>query len=176
MKTFRNLVAAALGCGLFLALSSTAALAHDTLKSSSPAKNAQVTKIESIELVFSGRIRFPTVVLHDAQGKQVTLDPPEAVGDKVTARVPQPPAPGAYTIAWRVVSSDGHPIEGEIPFTLAGPNGAPVASQPAATPQTAASTGVPVWVWVGLVVLVILGAGTALLTRRSRKSEDLSQQ
>lgn len=172
MRTFRNLVAAILGCGLILALGPTAAYAHDTLKSSSPAKDSHVSKLESIELVFSGRIRFPTVVLHDAQGKQVTLDPPEATGDKVTTRVPQPPAAGAYTIAWRVVSSDGHPIEGEIPFTVGGAQGAPVAS----TPQAPESTGVPVWVWGGLVVLVILGAGTALLTRRSRKSEDLSQQ
>ncbi|NUR84946.1 MAG: copper resistance protein CopC [Nonomuraea sp.] len=173
MKIIRNLVAALIGCGLTLALGSQAALAHDSLKSSNPAKDANVAKLESIDLEYTGRIRFPTVVLHDAQGKQVTLGQPQADGDKVTVPVPAQLPDGAYTVAWRVVSSDGHPIEGEIPFTVGTGAAAPQASQAAQDPG---SQGVPSWVWIGLGVLVVLGIGTALLTRRSRKSEDLSQQ
>ncbi|WP_157244488.1 copper resistance CopC family protein [Nonomuraea typhae] len=128
-------VVTAVTCGLLLFLSAPAALAHDGLKASSPSKNAKVKALEEIELEFTARIRMPFVVLHDAKGKAVELAKPVADGKIVTAKVPTPPAPGKYVIGWRVVSSDGHPIVGEIPFTFTPP------PPPAETPTPEASTG-----------------------------------
>jgi len=36
----------------------------------------------------------------------------------LTARIEGPMPSGAYTIAWRTASSDGHAIRGEIPFRV----------------------------------------------------------
>ncbi|MFI6497325.1 copper resistance protein CopC [Nonomuraea typhae] len=188
-------VVTAVTCGLLLFLSAPAALAHDGLKTSSPSKNAKVKALEEIELEFTARVRMPFVVLHDAKGKAVELGKPVADGKIVTAEVPAAPAPGKYVIGWRVVSSDGHPIMGEIPFTLtappppaetptpeasAGGTSAPEASAPQApatteavqTPETTEaaseqpSQGLPGWVWLVLAALVVLGIGTFVVTKR----------
>ncbi|MEU1729764.1 copper resistance CopC family protein [Streptosporangium sp. NPDC020145] len=169
----RRMVLAVAGCGVLLALTAPAALAHDQLRSSSPAKNAEVSSPERIELVFSSRVHFPAVVLRRTDNTQAPLGTPRTEGPKVTADVTQPLAPGGYVIAWRVVSSDGHPIEGEIPFTVTGsgePSApgesvAPTASavQVSASPAPAAAdeeapSGIPWWIWAALAALAAIGA------------------
>ncbi|GGS63478.1 copper resistance protein CopC [Nonomuraea spiralis] len=171
MKSSWPVRLASLACAALLALlPATAALAHDTLKSSSPAKNAQVSAIERIELEFNAHVQFPFVVLHDAAGKAVEVGKPRADGPTVVADVPRQPAPGAYVIAWRVVSSDGHPIEGEIPFVVKGSSSQPAEAPSAAEEPPAAAAGVPGWIWGGLAVLVVLGA--FLLIRGARRGPD----
>jgi hypothetical protein len=82
---------------------------------------------------------------------------------------------GAYQIGYRVVSADGHPISGSVPFTMttagtgSGRAAAPSGSNPAADAPAAGGTGgAPVWPWiVGAVVVVAIGAGAALRLGRS---------
>ncbi|GAA2210844.1 hypothetical protein GCM10009850_063030 [Nonomuraea monospora] len=180
---FRKALMTALACVLLFALPVSPAYAHDTLKRSSPAKDAEVTSVEEIELEYSASVKFPFVVLHDAAGKEVALGKPRLAGAVVSTEVPQPLAPGSYVIAWRVVSSDGHPIEGEIPFSVKGsatasasPAGAASGTEAARPPAVAgerpaaASAGVPGWIWGGLAVLVVLGA--FVLIRSSRRRPD----
>ncbi|MBE1593774.1 copper resistance protein CopC [Nonomuraea angiospora] len=184
----RHIIGAALACALILIFPASPAFAHDALKSSSPAKNSQVGSVDEIELEYSASVKFPFVVLHDAAGKEVLLGKPVLDGPKVLTDVPQPLPPGPYVIAWRVVSSDGHPIEGEIPFSVKGSpspsaspssiGGGPTASTPpqavgsaaAAGERPAASAGVPGWIWGGLAVLVVLGA--FVLIRTARRGPD----
>ncbi|MFB4263605.1 copper resistance protein CopC [Nonomuraea sp. GTA35] len=188
MALFRKAATAALACALLLTLPASPAFAHDTLKRSSPAKNAEVSSAEEIELEYSASVKFPFVVLHDATGKEVALGKPRLDGPLVSADVPEPPAPGSYVIAWRVVSSDGHPIEGEIPFSVKGSSSASASASPAGsaavTPSSAAPgtgaaqpsaaaaepAGVPGWIWGALAVLVVLGA--FVLFRSSRRRPD----
>ncbi|PZG15755.1 copper resistance CopC family protein [Nonomuraea aridisoli] len=172
---------AALVCAAVLTCPAAPASAHDALKRSSPAKDAQVSSLEEIELEYSASVKFPFVVLHDAAGKQVPLGEPRLEGPKVFAGVPRPLAPGAYVIGWRVVSSDGHPIEGEIPFRVKGapsPRATPAAE--AAPPTDAGGTpaaresaaaGVPGWIWGGLAVLLVLGAFVLLRSSRRKPGE-----
>ncbi|MEV0347649.1 copper resistance protein CopC [Nonomuraea sp. NPDC050680] len=170
-----------IGCGLFLSATAPAALAHDSLKSSSPARNATVSGVQTIELEYSSRVRFPLVVLRTAAGKTIQLGEPQADGPKVRTAVPTQLAGGPYVIAWRVVSSDGHPIEGEIPFTVKGAATGATASAteaaPAAPATSAESTrpaaaaqgggGIPGWLWGGLAALVVAGLAVWLLARRT---------
>ncbi|MEV1242870.1 copper resistance CopC family protein [Nonomuraea sp. NPDC049750] len=171
---------AVIGCGLFLAATAPAALAHDSLKSSSPAKNATVSGVQTIELEYSSRVRFPLVVLRTADGKTIQLGEPQADGPKVRTAVPTQLAGGSYVIAWRVVSSDGHPIEGEIPFTVKGAaagatasateaaSAAPATSAEGTRPAAAAQGGgIPGWLWGGLAALVVAGLAVWLLSRRT---------
>ncbi|MFI6318848.1 copper resistance protein CopC [Nonomuraea sp. NPDC050556] len=156
-------------CGGILLMSASPALAHDSLKSSSPAKDARVDAVKEITLEYSARVRFPFVVLHDTAGRKIALGEPRADGPKVITEVGEKLPPGAYVIAWRVVSSDGHPIEGEIPFTVMGA-ASPGSSAPAASATSASSSesrGIPVWVWVTGGVLLLAGVGLALRSRRS---------
>ncbi|WP_214108681.1 copper resistance CopC family protein [Acrocarpospora catenulata] len=116
-RFIRNSVMAAIAGGLFLALSAPAAYAHDRLKSSNPAKDEKVSSLETIELEYTSKIRFPVVALLQDDQK-LPLGKPKLDGDTVRVEVTEPLSAGKYVIAWRVVSIDGHPIEGEIPFTV----------------------------------------------------------
>lgn len=62
-RSVRTTAVTALCCALFGVLGAPAALAHDRLKSSSPAKDAKVSAVERIKLEFSSRIRFPALAL-----------------------------------------------------------------------------------------------------------------
>ncbi|MFI6511490.1 copper resistance protein CopC [Streptosporangium sp. NPDC050855] len=120
MKT--SPVAAALALLVALVLGTafaTPALAHDRLKSSSPAKDAKVERLEEVKLTFSASVRFPNVVVRSGDTSHQD-GKPSVDGAVVTQKVKAGLPPGRYVIAYRVVSSDGHPIEGEIPFTLVG--------------------------------------------------------
>ncbi|MEV5409303.1 copper resistance protein CopC [Thermopolyspora sp. NPDC052614] len=97
------------------------ALAHTTLKRSDPAKNAKVEKLERVELEFTEQVRLPTVIVRGPGGKNVHDGKAKADGRIVTQDVVDDLPAGKYTIAYRVVSADGHPVEGEIPFTVVAP-------------------------------------------------------
>ncbi|TMR92283.1 copper resistance CopC family protein [Nonomuraea basaltis] len=96
------------------------ALAHDALKSSSPAKGAEVAALDEVKLEFTAKVRTPFVIVRGPGDAQHELGKPEVDGPVVTQAVKGPLPDGKYTIAYRVVSSDGHPIEGEIPFKVKG--------------------------------------------------------
>lgn len=91
------------------------ALAHDTLVSADPEDGASVaTMPEEITLTYSADILdvSPVVRLADADGEVVAELEPVVDGPEVTAAVEDPLPAGDYQVQWRVVSSDGHPIEG----------------------------------------------------------------
>ncbi|GGS62162.1 copper resistance protein CopC [Nonomuraea spiralis] len=126
------------GAVLLLLATAPAALAHDRLKDSSPADGAKVAQVESIELEFTSRMTMPTLVLDGPAGKNLPLGKPRSQGVKVTAEPGEPLEPGRYRLAWRVVSSDGHPISGELRFTVTAP------ATPTAEPSdTATATAEP---------------------------------
>ncbi|WP_436757134.1 copper resistance CopC family protein [Streptosporangium sp. V21-05] len=146
MKTSPVAVALALLAALVLGTAfASPALAHDRLKSSNPAKGAKVENLEEVKLTFSATVRFPNVVVRS--GDETHQDgKPAADGPVVTQKVKGDLPPGEYVIAYRVVSSDGHPIEGEIPFTLLGsaeasPSPSPPPSENSPSPEATESAG-----------------------------------
>jgi methionine-rich copper-binding protein CopC len=177
-STFRVMILLCLSLG-FLAVLTPSALAHDSLKSSSPAKNSVVSGVDQIELEFSAHVSFPVVILHDAAGRRFESGTARTDGPKVFQGVQRPLPSGNYVVAWRIVSSDGHPVEGEIPFTVrassnpAATVAAPVPSAGVTTPAAgdAQQTGISVWVWLALAVLVI--AGTLAMLGGRKKHADV---
>ncbi|MGW0588209.1 copper resistance CopC family protein [Streptosporangium sp. NPDC002607] len=139
MKTSPVAVALALLVALVLGTAfASPALAHDRLKSSDPAKGAKVESLEEVKLTFTASVRFPNVVVRS--GDENHQDgKPVVDGTVVTQKVKEDLPPGDYVIAYRVVSSDGHPIEGEIPFTLLGSASPSESASESASPSAAAS-------------------------------------
>ncbi|MGP3913804.1 copper resistance protein CopC [Nonomuraea sp. 10N515B] len=115
------------------------ALAHDALKSSTPAKGAEVEALDEVKLEFSATVRMPFVIVRGPGDTPRQAGDPKVDGKVVTQAVKGPLPDGKYTIAYRVVSSDGHPIEGEIPFTVKGAKTASPSPEPSgdasATPE-----------------------------------------
>ncbi|MEV4460804.1 copper resistance CopC family protein [Microbispora sp. NPDC049633] len=161
------------------------AQAHTSLKSSDPQKNAQVKTLQKVTLEFADSVQFPVVVVRGEDGKRYENGSPAVEGPKVTQAVTEPVPPGRYTIAWRVVSPDGHPLEGEIPFTViddqslgtATSAAAPGETASAAAPSSAATaqateagstgrTGVPGWIWAVIFGIAGVGIGMFLSLRK----------
>ena len=90
------------------------ALAHDELLSTDLVLNDAGTELESFQLTFSNSIIEvgTEIVVTSVDGADISDGAPQIAGPVVTQPLTADLAPGSYTAAWRVVSSDGHPIDG----------------------------------------------------------------
>lgn len=185
-------LAAVLAAAALLLVPAAPAAAHNSLKTTTPAKNAELDKAPTeITLEFLQKLdpAFTTIVLSDAAEQKVPTGEPVVTGAKGTIGIDGALANGTYTVAYRVVSADGHPVQGSYAFTVADPAGAeapaptPAGSSPAAeptTPPTEPATASPVaatdndggggigtaTVIGGGVLLVLVAGGLVLLRRR----------
>lgn len=122
----------AVGFGLGL-VGSTPAAAHTELVSSSPADGAELDAApDSVELVFSEDL-LPKTVSVAVQAGDAQATPAADVrvtGPTVTVPWPAEITSGPVTVNYRVVSADGHPVEGALTFALPAES-SPAASTPA---------------------------------------------
>ncbi|MEV8514219.1 copper resistance CopC family protein [Dactylosporangium sp. NPDC051484] len=189
--TPRAALAATAAALLVILLPAQPAWAHERLVSTDPADGASVTTpITEVTLTFNAPVksRFSTVVVTGADGAGHAQGAPRAVDSTLIQAVGALP-PGPVRVAWRTVSADGHPIEGQFTFTNAAPPPAsaaaspspattgsaagsaaaapsPAADQPASSGQDSPATA---WWWiVAAVVLVPAAAGGWLWSRRRR--------
>jgi len=92
---------------------------------------------ESVVLVFSEELNpdLVTITVTESTGFSLADGPPQISGAEVVQ--PLIPASGEYTVAYRVVSADGHPIQGTVTFTVTAPAPEPSATeQPDTSPTT----------------------------------------
>ena len=97
------------------------AQAHDTLLSTDPEDGATLeTSPEDVTFTFSADILevSPLVRITDEDGTELAEIVPTIDGPTATATLPEPLPAGTHSIQWRVVSSDGHPIEGTLTLTV----------------------------------------------------------
>jgi methionine-rich copper-binding protein CopC len=179
-----RLLAATLAACVALLLGAAPAFAHTRLESSDPAdKSSLDTAPESVSLTFNEDIEseFASMSVVGPDGTNYASGAVSASGGTVSTAVsPLGPA-GAYEIGYRVVSDDGHPVQGKVSFTLTtpGPAAATAPTAQAAPPATTAvepqassqsGEGAPIWPWlVGAVILVAAGAVVALRLGRQRQ-------
>ena len=119
---------------MVLATASSAA-AHDSIVSATPEADATIGVVpQEISLTFSGEILTvgSAVVIEviTPGGQNLATEQPQIDGTTVTQALTGDQEPGLYTVRWRVVSSDGHPISDEYTYTLES------AAIPDNTPQT----------------------------------------
>ena len=186
LKFLRGVAVAVLAAAALL-LGAAPAMAHARLISSDPPDGASLDAgPQRVSLTFSDQMtgEFDAITVVGPDEKQYQTGDVTAEGSTVSIAV-QPLGPtGVYEIGYRVVSADGHPVEGTLSFTLTTPgpaaaattNAAP-AGAPAATPAPAAaptapdndSGGMPLWPWlVGAIVLI--GAGVVVALRLGKSS------
>jgi len=139
---------AALIAGLTLAFTgATAATAHSELEESSPAQGATLSSVTELVLTFGEGVvpDYSTVVLADASDIVVELGTPtyDTTSTVMTIPIVSGALPnGDYVAGFRIVSVDGHPIAGEVDFTVTGSDApALVPGAPAATDEDSAAAG-----------------------------------
>ncbi|WP_454293360.1 copper resistance CopC family protein [Salana multivorans] len=123
------------------------ASAHDTLRTSTPADGAVLDTAPSevvLEMSATALELGTEIQVLDTAGTNVASGAPEIADRFITVPVGGLAA-GEYTVVWRVVSSDGHPIDGTFTFTVAEaqtttPTAAPGSSSPDASTEPASPT------------------------------------
>jgi hypothetical protein len=139
-RAFAVAAAAALAA-LFIVLGGGTAAAHTGLQSSAPADGEALTAApDTVTLTFATAVasQFAQVAVTGPDGQPVNSG--ELTVDGVVVYQPvSTSGDGAYVVAYRVVSDDGHPVSGELSFTLTG-TGAGAATETAAAKPTEAST------------------------------------
>jgi methionine-rich copper-binding protein CopC len=175
------------------------AQAHDALASTSPSDGQTITtnpgKV-SITLTNAPDTGLPgsnTIEVTAPDGHVVSTGDITVEGNtlSVAADIDHD---GKHTVAWRAVSTDGHPIEGTYSFTYTPAEGdshsesnapttaaatatAPVAAAPATrAPETAAATpasaqntdNTGLTIGIGAVLLILIAVGAYLIGRRTK--------
>ncbi|WP_354178300.1 copper resistance CopC family protein [Arthrobacter sp. UYP6] len=116
------LLGALLMAGFAAALSTApAALAHDELVSSAPAAGERFeTSPPELELVFSSALMDlgNQILVLDADGRNWAEAAPVLSRETLVQPLPTDMPGGEYSVRWRAVSSDGHPITGQFEFLV----------------------------------------------------------
>ena len=193
MRIARLVTAAVVTAAVAVISTGSPALAHNSLTKAVPAKNATVAKSPAkVELSFLQKVDATklTIEVTDAQRQKVPADGPEADGKKGVLTFTGALANGTYTVAYSVVSEDGHPVKGSYKFTVeapvppsasasATPSATPTLATPAAPPATPATVaaadtsedddGPGAGLIIAIVAAVaVIAAGAILVARRRR--------
>jgi methionine-rich copper-binding protein CopC len=184
---------AAVAVVLVALLPASPAQAHDELGSSSPASGSTVTSVPR-----TVTLSFDEPVLDYADSTVLVVTGPdggkrhfETTCPRIDGKAVSVPvalgASGRYTVTWRVVSDDGHPVAGAFAFTLQRPAGTRAAAGSASGPSCGHGTAAPaaaagtssggvsplVWAFVGIgggLVVALLAVVLVLAVRRTRTS------
>ncbi|WP_329104005.1 copper resistance protein CopC [Micromonospora sp. NBC_01699] len=152
MRVFRPLAVIAVACAAALMVAPAPAWAHNELRASNPAKGARLAAAPAeVVLDFAEKLnpRFTTIAVTDRSATAVGDGQPQVTGVRAVQRLRQPLAAGDYTVAYRVVSVDGHPVSGKFTFTVTAPppTTAPATpsagAQPPTEPSPTGATAIP---------------------------------
>lgn len=177
-KFARGLTVLALtGAGLFAMASP--AFAHNSLTGSNPSDEAVLDAGPAeVVLTFDQPVQegegLNSIAVTGPDGEQWQGGAAKVDSNVVTTPVRELGPSGRYTIGYRIVSADGHPVSGELTFelTTAGA-GSPAAegdagwidNDPSADGESGGDDGgMPIWVWLAGAV-VLLGAGLFVALR-----------
>jgi hypothetical protein len=179
-------------------LGAAPAYAHVDLLSSDPKDGAKLAAPPSQAVLKFSEPLDPqlTKVAVTIDDKPVKLaSPARTQGDTIT--VPLAGGGGKYRVVYRVVGTDGHRVDGDIRFTVAGAKGGAGSPAPLPSGKPSAGTGSPAasdssagldaaptkpagtvthsWVWlvVGLGAVLLLGGLAYVLTVGRKRGEDV---
>lgn len=103
----------------FSFLSSSAVFAHTGLENATPAEDDVVTEeMQEIVLEFNTELeQASSFTVKDEAGQEVPLSI-KVAGQTMTGTLGAAVANDVYTVNWKIIGADGHPIEGMYTFTL----------------------------------------------------------
>ena len=138
----------AVACVLLLASPGSA---HAELVKTTPANGQRLeTAPAKVTLAFSESVNLleDGISLLNSHGATVSTPDPTVDGHTVTWPMPKHLRNGPYVVTWRVISSDGHPVDGASSFgvgTAPAPSGAALDGPEHGPDRTVAGGGGSVW-------------------------------
>lgn len=112
------------------------AFAHGELVNATPARESMISQLPttaSVEfdgaLITLGGPKTNILKVEDPKGIQIDLGDSMVSGGKLMVSLKSVSTPGRYHVSYRIVSEDGHPVEGAYDFSLSPMAATPVASE-----------------------------------------------
>lgn len=170
------LVTSLLALSVLSTLFMPAASAHAGLVSIDPADGSTVTDAPTrVVLTFDEQVTTPAVVVVTGpDGRKVSSDRTRVVGTIVAVDTDLS-APGRYTVAFRVVSADGHPVAKQTSFAFVPPGATPPPPLTANTPGDGSGSSsaleAVVVVGIGVTLTVLIGVGLVRAMRANAGDE-----
>lgn len=166
--------------------------AHTALEESSPADGKTVAE-EPQEIVMefnTGLEEASSFTVENAEGEKIPFDI-ALEGQKMTGTPGAAMPDGEYTVNWKIIGADGHPIEGAYAFTVKGDeetapseaNEGTAESVSEESKQVAAplldeqqsdqeeSSSAPYVMVIVLMVLAVIAVGTLMWVAKSRETK-----
>jgi methionine-rich copper-binding protein CopC len=168
----RKFLVSIIVCGLVV-LSGPTSLAHGELVSSFPEQYANATPIPTqVWIEFDGNLQtlddqaINTIDVADSTGITVSYGDPVIAGGRISTKLSGQSAPGVFTVKYRIVSEDGHPVEGSYTF-----NASPDYAE--AVPTTTSNIEKKSSLNVGGIVMIVFLAifGIGLLVKRKNENK-----
>lgn len=187
---------------LMVGFGSVGASAHAELTGSNPIADSVIGMLPpSVELTFGeplmvveGSEDANQVTVTNADGKRIDKKTTTVADRVASVALDTAAGEGVYTVAYRVVSEDGHPIDGKFKFEVSVaaqsgeaepmpigemPSDAPTAViAPAPEPREGAeadadgdSAAANPWPWIAGGALLVVAAGAAVLVLRRRREK-----
>lgn len=158
----------------------TPASAHASQRGSTPTANAVLDRAPAqVDIEFDSALMDvgAAVVVRDDDGKSIVTGAPEVRRNHLRVAVDAGASPARYTVAYRVVSEDGHTIESSFTYQVSGssaspapPEDVPSDSAPTAAPLddgTGPADGTPPYALIGAGLLALMvGVVGAIALRR----------
>ncbi|MDQ1027563.1 copper transport protein [Streptomyces umbrinus] len=165
---------------LFLLGGAGPASAHSAVRETTPGEGTVLKSApKQVTMTFTESVGITddSVRVLSPENRRVNAgDTEHASGRSDTVRVPLDDglADGTYTVAWRVVSADSHPISGAFTFSIGKPSEttASVSAEPAVNPASGALYDIARYAAYAAVALLI-GAATFVLVCRPPSAEPL---
>lgn len=143
LKHVKTSVLLTLGLLLILVFP-TATWAHSKLETSTPAADAKLTEsVQEVSLSFNANIdeNLSTLKVKNAQGESVEVAEVKVNQNTMLGTLAAPLPSGSYTVEWKIVGGDGHPVDGTYAFEVDAPVAEAPPETPADTEETPADTG-----------------------------------
>lgn len=172
----------ALLIAVFVTLPAARATAHAVLESTDPGRNRVIeSSPPEVLLRYSEpvEITFGAVRVFDAEGRRVDSgDARRIAADEIAVGLEPDLPDGTYTVAWRVLSADSHPLQGGFVFHVGAPGARAEGIVAEVLPDD--EGGVPGWLpavqrWLSFASLLVLagsaGFGILVWARRGPQGE-----
>jgi copper resistance protein C len=164
--------------GLLVGVGVSPANAHNVLVRTSPVDGSTVATLpDVIVLTFDEPGRADgTVVAVTGPAGNVASGAAMLIDSDVRQAVGAGSPSGRYTVDWRVVSDDGHPVTGSFSFTATKGTSGSATPRPSDAPtvpaEAASKPGATGWLIGAIVAIFVMGIGAILLYRRRPTAGD----
>ena len=112
-------------CAVLLLTSPIIAFAHGEVTSSIPSPNEKIVALPTeISIDFDGELQtlgnseVNSITVTDAQGQIISNPTSVVAGSRISNRLLLTDVTGLVSVHYRIVSEDGHPVEGDYSFTV----------------------------------------------------------